>query len=298
MLPADASLACRFVADAPSGTSPKFHCVLDGGDVVKVKYGRNPEVHAEAAATRLTSALGFPSDTITLVPTLRCYGCPRFPFESSRLASILPSLLSSAWHPVDSGYTDFEWVAVERKFPAPSIETDRSSGWAWWELKASGAPRADLDALRLLAAFLAHWDNKSDNQRLACLDSEPAEPNRPCAQPLLMLDDLGATFGPHKVNLVNWRDAPMWADAHSCELTMHALPYSGSTFPDVRISEEGRAAFARRLAMLTEPDIRALFADARFPEFYSGTDDQRDLDAWTRAFHARADRIVKAGPCA
>ena len=28
------------------------------------------------------------------------------------------------------------------------------------------APRAEVDAFRILAAFLAHWDNKSQNQRL------------------------------------------------------------------------------------------------------------------------------------
>ena len=33
--------------------------------------------------------------------------------------------------------------------------------------------RADLDALRLLARVLAHWDNKSENQRLVCLDGPP-----------------------------------------------------------------------------------------------------------------------------
>ena len=32
-----------------------------------------------------------------------------------------------------------------------------------------GAPRAHVDALRLLAVFLAHWDNKAENQRLVCL---------------------------------------------------------------------------------------------------------------------------------
>jgi hypothetical protein len=291
-----APISCRYVAEAPSGTSPKFHCVAAGGEILKVKYGRNPEVQAEAAAAQLTAALGFASDAVAIVPTLRCYGCPRFPFASTRAASLFPSRLFTAWLPA-GGYTDFEWVSVERKFPAVTIETERTSGWAWWELKWSRAPRADVDALRLLAAFLAHWDNKSDNQRLVCLDAQRDASNA-CAHPLLMLDDLGATFGPYKVNLVNWRDAPIWADARTCEVTMRPLPYGGATFPNVRISEEGRSQFARQLAMLTASDIRALFADARFPQFYSGTDDARDLDAWTRAFLARADRIRTAGPCA
>src|SRR5689334_9686012 len=41
--PRDEALTCRYLADEPSGTSPKFNCVLDGGEIVKVKYGRNSE---------------------------------------------------------------------------------------------------------------------------------------------------------------------------------------------------------------------------------------------------------------
>ena len=36
------SLVCRYLSDEPSGTSAKFNCVLDGGEIIKVKYGRNP----------------------------------------------------------------------------------------------------------------------------------------------------------------------------------------------------------------------------------------------------------------
>src|SRR5206468_4506725 len=65
-----------------------------------------------------------------------------------------------------------------------SSDLDGEPGWAWWELKDSEAPRADLDALRLLAVFLAHWDNKAGNQRLVCLDPAPRVPDQPCAQPV------------------------------------------------------------------------------------------------------------------
>lgn len=50
-LPSD-EVSCRFVVRKPSGTTPKFHCELPDGRVVKVKYGANAELHAEAAATR------------------------------------------------------------------------------------------------------------------------------------------------------------------------------------------------------------------------------------------------------
>lgn len=304
-----APLTCRYLDQPLSGTSSKFHCVLDGGEVVKVKYGRNPEIHAEAAATKLFAALEFPSDVVVIVPRIRCYGCPRLPFETLFVRSLLPLDATLAPRGEADGYTDFEWAAVEHTFPAPAIETDRSSGWAWWEMKLSQAPRADLDALRLLVVFLAHWDNKADNQRLVCLDgspatsallasAEPASTAQTCARPLALVHDLGATFGPYKVNLSQWRDAPIWGDSRRCVVSMRSLPYAGGTFADVEISEAGRLQFARRLAMLTDDDIRAVFEEARFGAFYSGTDDSRDLEAWTQAFRSRADRIMRAGPCA
>lgn len=288
---------CRFLSDEPSGTSAKFDCVLDGGDIIKVKYGRNSEIHAEAAATHLLTTLGFAADHVRIVPLVRCYGCPRFPFLTTQLLAMarLPGLLAP--HGYEDAYTDFEWVAVEQRFAAPSIETDTTEGWAWFELKASEAPPADLDAFRLLAVFLAHWDNKSANQRLVCLDELPAAPGQRCAQPLLMIQDLGATFGPAKVNLTAWRDLPVWADRRSCTVSMRSLPYNGATFPEARISEAGRLQLARQLSQLSSNAVRSLFTDARFPEYHSGTDDERDLEVWMAAFRHRVDQITTGEPC-
>jgi hypothetical protein len=284
--------ACRFTRTPLSGTSAKFDCVFEGGDVVKVKYGRNPEINAEVAATTLLRRLGYPADSVTIVPRLRCHGCPRFPFEATYLADTfrLPVLPPHG----DDGYTDFEWVAVERKFPAPAVETETQKGWSWWELERSRAPRADIDALRLAAVFLAHWDNKDENQRLVCLDDARANPDAACARPLAMIQDLGATFGPTKVNLARWRGLPIWSDRRTCTVSMAALPFRGGSFPDVQISEEGRAKLAARLAAIDDEELERLFAGARFPQFQVGTDDEGDLKAWTAAFRHRADQITTA----
>lgn len=280
-------LTCRFLSGEPTGTSAKFDCVLDGGQIIKVKYSRNPEIHAEAAASRLLTALGYAADEVRIVRRVRCYGCPRFPFLTSQLLWLArtPDLLSP--HGYDDAYSDFEWVAVERRFDAPAIETEQVEGWAWFELNASQAPRADLDAFRLLAIFLAHWDNKSENQRLVCLDEGPAAPNQPCSQPLLMIQDLGGTFGPTKVNLTGWRNLPVWIEPRQCTVSMRALPWEGATFPAARISEEGRVQIGRQLAGLSDDAVRTLFADARFNAYYSSTDDERDLEAWMAAFRHR-----------
>ena len=113
---------------------------------------------------------------------------------------------------------------------AVPIEDDQRKGWAWWELKDVAAPAEDLDALRLLAVFLAHWDNKADNQRLVCMDTDGRDSDPRCADPLLMIQDLGATFGPPKVNLSQWRTSPIWSDRATCTVSMRALPFGGSTY--------------------------------------------------------------------
>ena len=282
-----------------------------GGDTVKVKYGHNAEIHGEAAATALLRMLGYAADTVTIVPRLRCYGCPRHPFAAAHLRQLFH--LSFMPEQIADGYTDFEWVAVERKFPAPAIETDALSGWEWRDLDRVDAPRDEVDAFRLLAAFLAHWDNKSTNQRLVCLDGLPrhspqgdggsrrshavasAEAGEGgCGRPLAMIQDLGASFGPPKVNLARWRDLPIWYDRRSCLVSMRALPFEGATFDDVQISEAGRALAATRLGAIADSQIERLFAEARFPQFQAGTADERDLRAWTQAFKSRVRQIADA----
>ena len=300
--------SCRFVPSEPSGTTPKFDCVFADGPTVKVKYGRDAEIHGEAAATALLQMLGYAADTVTIVPRLRCYGCPRHPFLAAHLRRtfLTPLLLEE----IPEGFTDFEWVSVEQKFPAPAIETDSVTGWDWRELDGVDAPRAEVDAFRLLAAFLAHWDNKSQNQRLVCLDrvrmkadttsgrrlaEAPAKPGEGgCERPLAMIQDLGASFGPPKVNLARWRDLPVWHDRTTCTLSMRALPFEGATFEDVRVSEAGRMLAAERLGTITVQQIERLFADARFPQFQAGTADERDLKAWTAAFRDRVRQIAEA----
>jgi hypothetical protein len=292
--------SCRFVWSEPSGTTPKFECVFADGPTVKVKYGHDAEIHSEAAATALLRLLGYAADTVTIVARLRCYGCPRHPFVAAHLRRTF--FVPFVPDEITDGYTDFEWVSVEQKFPATALETDVVAGWEWRELDDVDAPRAEIDAFRLLAAFLAHWDNKSENQRLVCLDQVGRGPagtsarvsEGGCAQPLAMIQDLGASFGPPKVNLARWRDLPVWHDRTTCMLSMRALPFEGATFEDVIVSEAGRALAAERLSALTDEQIERLFAEARFPQFQAGTADERDLKAWTEAFKSRVTQIADA----
>ena len=301
---------CRFLSDSVGGTTPKFNCVLPDGEVVKVKYGRTAEVPAEAAATRLLTGLGFGADRIYLLPRLRCYGCPPLPFHVSRVfgfvrADRVPGLLGP-----DTRVAEYEWVAVERRMDGRPIEVDGKAGWAWFELDAdtesSGGPKgppytaakAELDAFRLMASFLVHWDNKSDNQRLLCLD-RVGRADEPCPHPFAIIQDLGASFGPHKVDLEGWRGTPVWSDRAACRVSMRHLPFLGATFPDTVIGEGGRTLLGDALSAMTESQIESLFRGAGFREFEQGRwfGPSADERAWVEAFQDKVRQVVEGGPC-
>jgi hypothetical protein len=290
-----ADVACRFVPKNISGTTPKFDCKLDSGETVKIKYGWSPERFGEVAATNLVSALGFGADRVTFVERVQCYGCPRWPFQMRILAEqfFLEGAFERGLH-YDTA-REFEWVTIERKAEGREVEVGDFKGWDWRELalvkeSEGGASPEELDALRLTAVFLAHWDNKNTNQRLICLDEA-------CRTPLLILQDLGATFGPTKANYEGWSTLPIWKDAANCVVSMETLPYDGVLFPPIQISEGGRALMAARLKRLSESQIEALFRGARFPDPISGESPARDLTPWIRAFQKKVSDIADRPPC-
>ncbi len=299
-------LRCTYLPKPNSGTTPKFDCRLAGGEVVKVKYGNNPEVPAEVAATRLLRTLGFAADEVSLVAEVECLGCPPHPYRTRQAAEMLflSSVLDKSLNFNQS--RRYSHAAVERKFDATSIEAGDAKGWQWSELDLvdeakGGASRAELDALRLIAVLLGHWDNKPSNQRLVCLDpvreDDPGEDTEPCRQPLLMLQDLGATFGPTKLDHANWTKAPIWESDSGCVATMASLPYNGATFRPVRISEEGRQLLAARLSRLSENGMHQLFRAAGFPDAATGAPRAADVSPWVRTLQAKMAAIATHPPC-
>lgn len=281
---------CRFNVDTVRGTTPKFECELPDGEVVKVKYS-GAEPHGEVAASRLLRALGFGADRVFFASRLRCYGCPRYPFPTLKLVTLAGADKAFARGLDYDSAIDFEWVSVERKTEGEFIETSAGRGWAWHELaRVPTASRTHADALRLMAMFMAHWDNKPENQRLICLSGPPGRDGR-CARPFAMLQDVGGTFGPRKVDLDGWRNAPIWKDRATCTVSMETLPHDGATFVTATISEAGRQFLADRLTRLRDSQIEALFRGARF--------DQHDgaLAEWTATFKSRVDAIASGPAC-
>ena len=279
---------CRFLPAEPTGTTPKFDCELPSGEEIKVKYGWTSEIPAELAASRLLHALGFGADRMSRVKTLRCFGCVVAPFHVHVMMQKLGILKSFDKHLEYNHAIDFQNVAVERKLDGDSIGAGDNKGWGFYELSRidpsrGGASRAEVDALRLMAMFLSHWDNKASNQRLICEGSKSED----CNHPLAMIQDTGSDFGPSKMNLAKWSGTPFWADAASCTISMKTMPWGGATFEDVRISEDGRRLLGDRLKQLSTAQIETLFTAAGF----------QDVPQWVAAFEEKVRQVSDRSSC-
>jgi len=276
------------------GNTPKFLCrrPRDGRwDTFKVKWGDAPdaEVYGDVAGSRLLWALGFGADRDYPV-RVECTGCADDPWrDPAPHPGHIPALFTPA--------------SAERQFAGETIEETPHQGWRWSELGrvdsgAGGAPRADTDALRLLAAFIQHRDSKPDNQRLVC--PPPAvvvEPGgtRNCRQPVMMIDDLGSAFGgpslllaTHKMQLDAWRERPVWKDPARCiaDVTTERAR-DGLDLP--HIGEDGRRLLARLLAGLDRSQVTALFEMGRAGE-------RGDVSAWVAVFEERRREIEHPVP--
>jgi len=245
-------------------------------------------VRAEVAATRLLWALGFPADAMYPVRVV-CRGCPADPFhgKGARTERV------------------FEVAAAERKFPGKAIAVDGLEGWSWFELdrvdqSAGGAPRAQRDALELLAVVLQHTDSKPEQQRLICED-ENKESERAtglCRQPVMMINDLGQTFGRANVfnrdqlsgmNFDRWSRAKVWKDPKHCVAN---LPRSFTgTLENPRVSEPGRRFLANLLVQLSDAQLSDLFeiahAESRTIHAHAAS-----VAQWIDAFKKKRDEIV------
>jgi hypothetical protein len=296
-------ISCTFEITQLGGTAPKFDCKSESGERLRIKYGSSPEVPSEVASAKLLHALGFGSDDVSIVEKVRCYGCPAEPFITMKTLGLAGAEKAYAKVMDPKDYKDFEWAAVERRHYGRAIETEEVEGWAFFELdlidpKKGGAPRAHVDALRLMAMLLSHWDNKSENQRLVCLSEKDWPEGDTCTKPFAMLQDIGSAFGPRKVDLPEWEKAPMWADRASCTISMDALPYHGATFTPVKITEAGRQQLGGLLSQLSGRQIEDLFRSARFdqPTGMLGRH-SAPIAEWVRVFEAKVKQITDGPSC-
>jgi len=251
----DELVTCTYTPHARRGRTPKFHCMLPDGDVVKVKYGvSNGEVYAGVLATRLLWALGFGADRVYPVKIV-CRGCPEDPMKD---------------HKEVDGTREFSAAVVERKLPGDPIELNNDSGWKWVELNfvdqtSGGAPLAHRDALKLLAAMIQHTDNKPIQQRLNCDPGGLTDDGR-CTKPFLIVHDVGLTFGHANYFNINntgsvsfdlWKAEPVWHDKAAC--VGNLVKAATGTLGNPKISEAGRAFLAGLLDQLSDTQLHDLF---------------------------------------
>jgi hypothetical protein len=266
-VPPEQEVVCHYVEGREEGYAPKFKCKLEGaGETVLVKY-KSRETFAELAASRLLWALGFYADEYYPVK-LKCLGWPgSVQGQAERI---------------------FEDAIIERNFPG-EIGEFADQGWDWEELdekQLEGANRAEIDALKLLAVFIQHTDSKREQQRLGCYPKEIHKQNELviCKQPVLMIQDLGATFGKgdakvtstSQMTLHAWKNEKIWnvkrEEAYKTEhpgqrvcignLVSAEFAFRDG-FSDPEISEEGRKFLANLLNQLSDQQIYDLFRVAR-----------------------------------
>lgn len=281
-----ATVTCDYLDKKLAGVSPKFACRLPDGGELKVKHGgANGEVYGEVAASRLLWALGFGADHMYPVRVI-CRGCP------SHVGGIRRA----------NGDRIMDPAAVERKRGRELVEK-----WDWDELEqideaAGGATAAERDALKLVAVLLQHSDSKAKNQRIACL--EEAGEGGDCRVPLMMIQDLGITFGRANtfnqqprasVSLADWKRLSVWKDAPGCTGNLSGS-FTG-TLRDPVISEAGRTFLADLLMQLSDRQIRDMFETARVQlrprDPRRGAQGFPSVDEWVAAFTQKRAEIVE-----
>ncbi len=318
-IPAETTCTFSFPDKPLSGMTPKFQCDKGKNDVVKVKYGeKNGEVFAEVAGSRLLWALGFAADV--MYPTkVTCRNCPADPFAASSAdwqrgspAVVETVVFDPAIVERESGdkievpdYEGWSWEELE-KLPSTSLRASPSTSLRASSARPSGATRAQIDALKLLAVFIQHSDSKPGQQELVCPDGrkrKDAKGNETCTEPWLVVKDLGGSFGKatrlntSKMTLSDWDSVGVWKDAKQC---IGDLPRSMTgTLDNPRISEAGRRFLAQRLAQLSDKQIRDLFTvskvEKRGEEIeVNGKKRRVTVDDWARVFKRKRAEIAAA----
>lgn len=342
---ADTAFPCTYLkgGTGATGRTEKFTCRTADGRTLRVKYydgdprTGNREVFSEVAATRLFWALGFEADAMFPV-TVRCLDCPASPMTGRGPRATR------------------EFVGVLEAYYEGTIvgsDIDLDQGWSYSEVASAvaGLPAGServrqqihYEALALLSTFVQHGDRKPSQQRLVCagpidpaagdvhpLDIDGGVPlpafferdgATACESPMLVVQDLGATFGgagqmtprTSKASLRAWSRVPVFEPAPiapgalgsericrgSIVMAMSANPGHGG---EIEVHEAARRFLHERLSGLTRDHLRALFEAARITrledpvpwrhpatgETFSG------IDAWTAVFEHKVAELGAA----
>lgn len=315
----DQEVTCDYVSKPMQGLTEKFLCRLEDGRVLKVKYqedDRFKEVFGEVLGTRLFWALGFYADRMYPVRVI-CRGCPKHPWTYVKASRHQEGPLPPE---AEVGTYTFDPAAMEIKIDAEAIETKKDEGWSWKSLDLvdetlGGATKAEIDALKLLNAFVQNADNKARQNTLACPRKELSQGagQVTCGHPIMYVDDLGAVFGKGgfitrgdgRVDYDGWKKRSVWRNSRTCKARLASIGWilRTSTLRDPVISEEGRALLAKQLEQLTDEQIADLFRAARVERLHQITSDgasgPREVTVadWVELFKKKREEITKHPGC-
>jgi hypothetical protein len=324
----------KFLCGGGTAKAPCPECTITQKEV-KVKYGKdpkaNPEIYAEVMGTRLMWLLGFKADGDYPV-RVTCLDCPADPWkvysgfrsQAGGLDKHNPKDVEKAGkiaqQLVGSRATrTFQYAVIEIKFPGEKIKAEDADcsttnaentnpdcgGFSWKETPdiseaAGGASKAQVDAFRLLAAFMMHGDNKPGNQRLVCPD-EDIDANGHCTQPYAMIQDIGAGFGSpvflglgyRKADINSWSHPSLWVNLHACRARLS----STHELKNPVVSEEGRAFLSKLMdpTVLTDEKLTAIFEASRIVEKgdkYKGH--PATVADWVAAFNKKRQELSES----
>jgi hypothetical protein len=230
-------------------------------------------------------------------------------------------LIASFPPEAEIGTYTFDPAAMEEKLDAEPIEARKDQGWSWKSLKQvdeslGGASRAEIDALKLLNAFVENADNKSKQNSLVCprdamVENEAGEVT--CRRPILYVDDLGSVFGKGgfttgfdgRVDYEGWKERAVWRNPESCKARLVSIMwiFRTSTLRDPVIGEAGRALLARQLGQLSDAQIADLFRAARIDRLHQTMSDgaagrrEVTVEDWVALFKLKRDEITNHPGC-
>jgi hypothetical protein len=281
-----------------AGTTPKFHCAVPGntdanGELVRYKVKphfkgqspdkRNGEIYGEFLSSRFSKALGFFADD-EWVADVNCPDCEKSLTRSFQGASFSPFQPAAGIELSLGRGVDVDCNGKDAGSLAGSLQ----------KLLENGAPRAEIDALKLWLAFIDHGDTKTDNHKYACLKSSQNGNTRTCepGAAVFYVSDMGSTFGfssssEKKARLDSWRSKdPIKVSGGSCSANAKSVG-------DLKISEAGRQLLATNLQRLLEAEqrnktITKVFAASRNAER------DRPASEWAAEFVRKANTIINA----
>lgn len=281
-----------------AGTTPKFHCsvpgnVDDDGKLVRYKVKphfkgqspdkRNGEVYGEFLSSRFSKALGFFADD-EWVADVNCPDCEK---------SLTKKFQGAPWNPFQPA-AGIE-LSLAKGIDANCDGKDSAPlGEELAKLLQNGASRAEIDAFKLWLAFIDHGDTKTDNHKIACLDSEKNGNVRVCkpGEAVFYVSDMGSTFGfsassEAKARLATWKKKePIKVSGGQCTSTAKSIG-------DAHVSEGGRQLLAQQLQRLLDAEASNGTITKVFDASRNGERD-RPPQEWTAEFIRKAKMIIDA----